>query len=127
MLSGGVPVAAMRMARLPASVGHVRLLVDDALTENDVTDRSLVDAAVLLASELATDGVRHGTGEHLDVELSLGPRRVQLTVVTAAARRPGEVAPALAEHSERLLDMIAEAWDVRVAGGTRTAWYRLDR
>lgn len=127
LLTGGATVARLRMARVPASVGHVRLLVDDALSDNDVTDRSLIDAAVLLASELATDGVRHGSGDDLDVELSLGRRRVQLTVTTASERRPGEVAPEIAGHSQQLLDMLTSAWDVRCSAGQRVAWYHLDR
>lgn len=127
LLAGGAPVAELTMARVPASVGHVRLLVDDALSDQGVTDRSLIDAAVLLASELATDGVRHGAGEDLHVELSLGPRRVQLTVTTAAERRPGEPVPAIAGHSQQLLDMLTSAWDVRCGAGQRVAWYRLDR
>lgn len=125
LLNGGTAVARERLPREAASVGSARLLVEDVLVEHGVEDRSLLDAAVLLASELTTDCVRHGSGDVVDVEVGLGPRRVQLTVVTAA--EPGQEAPDVVEHSRQVLDMIAAAWDLRVAAETRTVWCRLDR
>lgn len=127
LLNGGTAVARERLPREAASVGAARLLVEDVLVEHGVEDRSLLDAAVLLASELTTDCVRHGTGDAVDVEVGLGPRRVQLTVVTAAGPTAGGAAPDVVEHSRQVLDMIASAWDLRVVGGTRTVWCRLDR
>jgi anti-sigma regulatory factor (Ser/Thr protein kinase) len=127
LITGGTTVARERLPRVAASVGVARLLVEDVLVEQGVEDRSLLDAAVLLASELTTDVVRHATGEELEVELRLGQRTVLVTVTAEADRRPGQVAPEVAEHSRQVLDMIAAAWDARVAAGTRTVWCRLDR
>ena len=135
LLTGGTAVARERLPREAASVGEARLLVEDVLVEHGVTDRSLLDAAVLCVSELATDCVRHGTGADIAVEVGLGPRRVQVTVTVAAEDDqldPGSGAsaggpPDVVEHSRQVLDMVAGSWDLRVYDGVRTLWYRLER
>ena len=137
LLSGGTAVARERLPREAASVGEARLLVEDVLVEHGVTDRSLLDAAVLCVSEMATDCVRHGTGADLAVEVGLGPRRVQVTVTVAAEDDqvdPGVGSdasaggpPDVVEHSRQVLDMVAGSWDLRVYDGVRTLWYRLER
>ena len=126
LLSGGTAVARERLPREAASVGEARLLVEDVLVEHGVTDRSLLDAAVLCVSELATDCVRNGTGAELAVEVGLGPRRVQVTVTVAAEDGAGGP-PDVVEHSRQVLDMVAGSWDLRVYDGVRTLWYRLER
>jgi len=126
LLSGGTAVAREALPREAASVGAARLLVEDVLVEHGVSDRSLLDAAVLCVSELATDCVRHGTGAEVAVEVGLGPRRVQVTVTVASQPRSGGPSD-VAEHSRQVLDMVAGSWDLRVYDGVRTLWYRLER
>ena len=127
LLTGGTAVAREALPREAASVGSARLLVEDVLVEHGVGDRSLLDAAVLCVSELATDCVRHGTGADIAVEVGLGPRRVQVTVTTQSSQEGADGPPAVVEHSRQVLDMVAGAWDLRAYDGVRTLWFRLER
>lgn len=147
VMGGGTLVSEQAFDRTAESVGQARLHIEDVLTEHGVEDRDVVDAAVLLVSELGTDALHHGRGPAFSVSVTLGPRQVQVTVQTAATtvravpasggapqRGPAPVrapnpggAPDIAPHSRTIVDMMADSWDVRQTSRERTAWFRLDR
>lgn len=148
-IGGGSVVAALAFERTAESVGSARLAVEDVLAESGVGDRDVVDAAVLLVSELGTDALQHGRGPLFHVTVTLDRTTVQVSVETpaalprAAAAAParsceavgaaaalapvGVVASGLAPHSRTVVEMVADTWDVRATPATRTAWFRLFR
>lgn len=144
-IGGGSVVASLALDRTAESVGSARLAVEDVLVESGVVDRDVVDAAVLLVSELGTDALQHGRGPLFHVTVTLDRTTVQVSVETPATlsrtdagppRRPcaavgevsvGVVASGLAPHSRSVVEMVADTWDVRASPTTRTAWFRLFR
>ena len=133
VMGGGALVAQDEFERTAESVGRARLHIEDVLTDHGVLDRDVVDAAVLLVSELGTDALHHGRGPTFAVAVTLSRRHVQVTVHTAATTErasgsPGSgAAPDIAPHSRTIVDMMADQWDVRQTSRERTAWFRLDR
>ena len=146
-IGGGSVVAALAFERTAESVGSARLAVEDVLAESGVGDRDVVDAAVLLVSELGTDALQHGRGPLFHVTVTLDRATVQVSVETPAAlphaataarscaavgaaavpAPVGAVASGLAPHSRTVVEMVADTWDVRATPTTRTAWFRLFR
>lgn len=147
-IGGGSVVASLPFERTAESVGAARLAVEDVLVDRGVLDRDVVDAAVLLVSELGTDALQHGRGPTFHVTVTLERTAVQVSVETPAqapvdapgaattgrpcspvvpGRRSGEVVAGLAPHSRTVVEMVADAWDVRVTPASRTAWFRLFR
>jgi hypothetical protein len=142
-IGGGRLVSQQEFERTAESVGRARLHIEDVLTDHAVDDRDVVDAAVLLVSELGTDALQHGRGPVFTVAVTLGRRYVQVSVQTASAApragagpQRGPVAAAVAgagtvsgvaPHSRTIIDMMADSWDVRQTAVDRTAWFRLDR
>lgn len=143
-IGGGAVVASLAFDRTAESVGSARLAVEDVLAESGVVDRDVVDAAVLLVSEMGTDALQHGRGPLFHVTVTLGRATVQVSVETpttapaadAGPLRPcapvgevsvGVVASGLAPHSRAVVEMVADTWDVRASPSTRTAWFRLSR
>lgn len=147
-IGGGRLVAQHDFERTAESVGRARLHIEDVLTDNGVDDRDVVDAAVLLVSELGTDALQHGRGPAFTVAVTLSGLSVQVSVQTTAvtarpapAHRSGPSSaprrgapggtsaadPDIAPHSRTIVDMMADSWDVRQTPTERTAWFRLDR
>ena len=147
-IGGGSVVAALAFDRTAESVGSARLAVEDVLARSGVGDRDVVDAAVLLVSELGTDALQHGRGPLFHVTVTLDRTTVQVSVetpaalpraaaaparscaavgATASAEPVGAVASGLAPHSRTVVEMVADTWDVRATPSTRTAWFRLFR
>ena len=144
-IGGGRLVSQEDFERTAESVGRARLHIEDVLTEHGVDDRDVVDAAVLLVSELGTDALQHGRGPAFTVAVTLSGMSVQVSVQTAAVtaravpahrsgvssapRRGGSSSadPDIAPHSRTIVEMMADSWDVRQTATERTAWFRLDR
>lgn len=149
-IGGGSVVASLAFDRTAESVGSARLAVEDVLVERGVADRDVVDAAVLLVSELGTDALQHGRGPLFRVTVTLDRTTVQVSVETPATAPPagagplrpcaavgevsvgvvapgGVVASGLAPHSRTVVEMVADTWDVRASPTARTAWFRLFR
>lgn len=143
-IGGGSVVASLAFDRTAESVGSARLAVEDVLAQSGVVDRDVVDAAVLLVSELGTDALQHGRGPTFHVTVTLDRAAVQVSVETpatvplahAAPPRPCAavagvpvevVASGLAPHSRTVVEMVADTWDVRASPAARTAWFRLFR
>ena len=92
----------------------------------------LQETAALLVSELATNAVRHGSGQDFDISVRLGPGDDQLWVGVTdrgpglpSARQP----PVTDEHGRglQLVGLLASRWGVRRARGsrTKTVWFEL--
>lgn len=131
-IGGGSLVSRQEFDRTAESVGRARLHIEDVLAEHGVLDRDVVDAAVLLVSELGTDALQHGRGPVFAVAVTLSGASVQVSVQTTAttaapvaARR--SAVPDIAPHSRTIVEMMADGWDVRQTATERTAWFRLDR
>ena len=90
------------------------------------------ETAALLVSELATNAVRHGSGQDFDVSVRFGPGEGALWVGVTdsgpgspSARKP----PVTDEHGRglQLVGLLATRWGVRRARGsnTKTLWFEL--
>ncbi len=97
---GGAVVARRSFERTAESVGSARLHLEDVLADEGVGDRDVVEAAVLLVSELGTDALQHGRWPEFWVTVTLSVSCVQVSVETAAedvAVGPGSL-PASSGH-----------------------------
>jgi phosphoserine phosphatase RsbU/P len=100
----------------------------------------LRDEALLLTSELVTNGVVHA-GTDLELEISADPDGVQITVTDFASPNPalvatevrvGKATGASAEPAEGgrgllLVSKFATRWGTSHESGGRTIWFRIDR
>jgi len=136
-----VPNRAHRRLRLPAdhrSPATARATVREVLAQAGLSD--LMDEALLLTTELSTNGVIHA-GTELDVEVIADPDGLTVTVTdykggpiepslttpdprTPAPRQPDE----LAEHGRGLLlvDRFATSWGTTHNSNGKGVWFRLD-
>jgi sigma-B regulation protein RsbU (phosphoserine phosphatase) len=131
-----VPITVVRRTRLPAdrqTPGAARDLVRAVVIEADLPD--LLDEALLLTTEIATNGVVHARTE---IDLEVAADATGLTVVVTD-HRPGSPArprapqttdpgaPDLAEHGRGLLlvDRLATSWGTTHQGTTKGVWFRL--
>ncbi|MDB1086732.1 ATP-binding protein [Streptomyces sp. ACA25] len=91
----------------------------------------LVDSAVLIVSELATNVVRHAGGAGGTFALTLRLETGALVVEVSDCGRQGRPEPREAgteEESGRglaLVGALAQTWGVRTGQGGRTVWVRL--
>nr|WP_280101502.1 SpoIIE family protein phosphatase [Stackebrandtia nassauensis] len=125
-------VRAHRQLRLPAShrsPAAARAVVREVLAEVGLTD--LMDEALLLTTELATNGVIHA-GTDLDVNVAADDRGVTVTVTDF---RSGPIGPATpvppdegAEHGRGLLlvDQFASSWGISHDPDGKGVWFRLE-
>ena len=138
-----------RRLRLPAderTPAAARALVREVLTAGGRTDA--LDSALLLVSELATNGIVHA-GTSVDVEVAAdefgvtvtvsdqqpGPVRLQATPLLAEADGTDGILEtagtdmdlALAEHGRGLylVDRLATTWGTRHHPGGKSIWFRI--
>lgn len=136
-----MPTKAHRRLRLPAdhrSPATARAAVREVLAQTGLSD--LMDEALLLTTELSTNGVIHA-GTELDVEViadtegltvtvtdykggPLEPALAPMTTRTNNLRKPDE----LAEHGRGLLlvNQFATAWGTTHHSHGKGVWFRLD-
>jgi len=133
----------VRRVRLPAdrrTPAAARAVVRSVLEEADLA--ALLDAALLLTTELSTNAVVHA-GTDLELEVAADPRGLTVTVTDAArgvvtaddSTRPNGYRPAgraLADLSERgrgllLVDHFADRWGTTHHNGGKGVWFQLDR
>ncbi len=107
----------------PESVAAARRFVRDVLSDQD---REIVDAAELMACELATNCVRHA---HTDFELAIHARgeiRVEVRDTNHGQPVPGSPAPV--EPSGRgllIVEAMSDAWGVTPSSTGKTVWFAL--
>lgn len=95
------------------------------------TDEDLVARAELVASELATNALRHGGGG-LQVSVRTAGSSVRIEVTDASSATPRPRRPAPDDPGGRgmlVVDAVADAWGVAPAAGRRgkVVWVVLDR
>ncbi len=124
---------ARRRIRLPAdhrSPAAARAVVREVLAAAGLSD--LLDEALLLTTELSTNGVIHA-GTDLDIEVLVDGSGLTVTVtdyrggpVEAATMMPPDQ---LAEHGRGLLlvDQFASSWGTTHDPSGKGVWFRLDR
>ncbi len=118
----------MRQARRfhcrPESVAGARHFVRDVLSDQP---REIVEAAELMASELATNSVRHA---HSDFELAilLSRDEIRVEVSDHGQGQPVPRSPTPREHSGRGLQIVQElsdAWGIGPSPNGKLVWFTL--
>jgi len=109
----------------PAAVPAVRRFVRDALREHA---REVVDAAELMACELATNCVRHA---RTDFELAISSHgQIRIEVRDAGQGRPRLRSPTPREPSGRglrIVEAMADTWGVIPSPDGKTVWFTLQQ
>jgi phosphoserine phosphatase RsbU/P len=127
-----VSATVVRRVRLPAdsrTPAAARALVRSVLSEADLT--GLLDEALLLTTELSTNGVLHA-GTDIDIEVVAESGALTVTVTDYSTGTPA-IAAGRSHHSdvpERgrglfLVDHFAAAWGVTHHANGKGVWFRL--
>ncbi|QQC88366.1 SpoIIE family protein phosphatase [Streptomyces alfalfae] len=118
-------IAARELACEPVSVPAGRRFLSEKLTEWGLAE--LTDSALLLTSELLTNGVRHARGP-LHLRLWHSARELGVEITDHSTPRPRA---RLAESTEEdgrgllLVDALAHAWGTRPDTAGKTVWFTL--
>jgi len=109
----------------PASPGEARAKIASALADHGVP-QSVIDDAVLVVSELVTNGIRHGAPRPdgtLEVAWRTFENLVQVAVVdggTVATLEPLQLNDvSLSGRGLHIVNFVADSWRVESDGGTR--------
>ena len=117
----------------PLSVGFARRYVREVAAK---LDEAIADSAELLASEVATNALRHGSGG-FTISVTDRPGRIRIEVIDGGSaseprlRQPDVEGDLDEEHESggwglNLLQMTAAAWGTeRVASRCRLVWFEL--
>jgi anti-sigma regulatory factor (Ser/Thr protein kinase) len=107
----------------PEAVPAARLFVRAALSDQP---EWIADAAELMASELATNCVRHA---HTDFELTVeSDGHIRVEVRDTGSGRPRLLSPAPRDESGRglqIVEAMSDAWGVRSAADGKAVWFML--
>ena len=126
----------LALAAEPTSARTARQFVGEALTEWGLAHAA--ELAILLASELVTNAIRHAGTDDILVRLEwaggTAPVRVEvhdhspdLPSQPAAGRRGAEPDPlALSGRGLALVEVCADDWGVQVADDGKAVWFELD-
>lgn len=131
-MSEAVVPQSVTIAAVPGQVGLAREFVAGVLGES----HPAADVAVLLASELVTNSVRHSgsavPGGAVTVAVTVGEDGVRVEVTDRSGAGtpvllPAAPADAEAEGSRgmRLVDTLAATWGYCRGGGFATTWFEL--
>lgn len=122
---GGVAVHSTRLGPALTSVTEARRFVTSAV---GVAGADLVDAVVLVTSEVVTNAVVHASGDvSLVVRVTPGGVRVEVSDRSVVALRQGATGM-LAESGRGLsiVDALASRWGVEpLPGGGKTVWFEI--
>jgi phosphoserine phosphatase RsbU/P len=122
----------VRRTRLPAdrrTPGAAREIVRGALAEVELTE--LMDEALLLTTELVTNGVVHA-GTDIDLEVVADRDELTVTVTDFASGVPTRMTPNGVEMAEGgrgmlLVDHFASSWGTTHQPTGKGVWFRLTR
>jgi anti-sigma regulatory factor (Ser/Thr protein kinase) len=116
-------MSSRRFRSQPQSVAAVRRFVRDALKDQPP---EIVDAAELMACELATNCVRHA---HTDFELAIDSQaQIRVEVRDTDRSRPMMRAPTPEEPSGRgllIVDAMSDTWGIIPSSTGKTVWFAL--
>jgi anti-sigma regulatory factor (Ser/Thr protein kinase) len=119
--------------QLPArstSPGEARRFVGDVLRHRGLARTEVVEAAVLLTSELVTNAVLHAADGTINVDVDLDLTAVRVEVADASEERPAPRVAAPDDTSGRglhLVEAMARAWGVeRPREDGKVVWFELD-
>jgi anti-sigma regulatory factor (Ser/Thr protein kinase) len=113
-----------RFSRSPTSASAARRFARAAL--RGLADE-IVDAAVLMVSELATNAIEHAESEFV-VRLTRDAAEVRIEVDDDGPGRPRVLAPGLADSSGRgvqIVEAMSRSWGVRSKPPGKTVWFTL--
>jgi anti-sigma regulatory factor (Ser/Thr protein kinase) len=112
---------------VPESVGAARRFTRAALARHDI-DQGIIDTAMLLVSELATNAILHGTST---IRLRVGVGEdIRVEVLDGCAEEPVAVAAGREAESGRGLSIVttlAESWDWSPRPPGKVVWFQLAR
>jgi anti-sigma regulatory factor (Ser/Thr protein kinase) len=112
----------------PASVSQARHAGMAALIDAGC-GIDTVETAALLITELATNAVKHATGDEYTIAVSVGASRVHVEVRDADGRVPlrpmGEPTDAERGRGLSLVDTLASRWGVRPLDAGKAVWFDL--
>ena len=108
------------------AIGAIRAYVQDRLVRAGASDQA-IDAAVLCASELATNALLHGDGP-IGVDLDLGAR-ARVTIHDRNPQLPVLTSPAPTADAGRglvMVDLFADAWGSALDEHGKAVWFELE-
>jgi anti-sigma regulatory factor (Ser/Thr protein kinase) len=124
-----VTTTRLELPSQPTSPGEARRFVGEVLRDHGVATDEVLEAALLLTSELVTNAVLHAEGTiNVDVDLDLTAVRVEVGDASLESPTPRGTDPD--ETSGRglhLVDAMARAWGVdRQEEAGKVVWFELD-
>jgi anti-sigma regulatory factor (Ser/Thr protein kinase) len=124
-----VTTTRLQLPSQATSPGEARRFVGDVLRGHGVDTEEVVDAALLLTSELVTNAVLYAAGTiNVDVDLDLTAVRVEVgdDSADAPAPRPADL-DAGSGRGLQLVEAMARAWGVdRQRDDGKVVWFELD-
>ena len=113
----------------PTSPGEARRFVGEVLRGHGLATGEVVEAAILLTSELVTNAVLHAAGT-INVDVDLDLRAVRVEVADTSAEQPTTRDAEPEETSGRglhLVEAMARSWGVeQQRDDGKVVWFELD-
>ena len=119
----------LQLPARPTSPGEARRFVGDVLRGHGFATPEVVDAALLLTSELVTNAVLYTAGTiNVDVDLDLTAVRVEVADASAVRPAPQDAGPEDASgRGLHLVEAMARAWGVeQERDDGKVVWFELD-
>jgi anti-sigma regulatory factor (Ser/Thr protein kinase) len=114
----------------PTSPGEARRFVGAVLRDHGFATGEVVEAAVLLTSELVTNAVLYADAGRINVDVDLDLTAVRVEVADSSDERPAPREAAPEDTSGRglhLVDAMARAWGVeQERDDGKVVWFELD-
>jgi anti-sigma regulatory factor (Ser/Thr protein kinase) len=120
----GAPGYLPKVPREADAVHQARLFVAAVLNTWRLDD--VREGLVLIASELATDAIVHGTGSYIHVEVTRPETdRVRVAVTDESIRQPSRRNPPDDDTCGRglfLVEALSDAWETHALTRSKTVW-----
>jgi anti-sigma regulatory factor (Ser/Thr protein kinase) len=119
----------LELSSRPTSAGEARRFVGDVLRDSGRSTDEVLDAAVLLTSELVTNAVLYSAGTiNVDVDLDVTAVRVEVADTSGQSPAPRDAPPeAMSGRGLHLVEAMARAWGVEQhRDDGKVVWFELD-